>query len=60
MISATEARRLFAKRDKLVDELARIDEQLNALRSQYMRESNTYGLHPAAFRREVETIRKAA
>ena len=60
MRTAAEARRLYAKRDRLIAELARVDEQLNALRSQYMRESNTYGLHPTAFRREVELHRKAA
>ena len=49
-----EARKLFAKRDRLAAELAQIDQQLNRLRSDYMRESNTYGIHPTAFRREVE------
>lgn len=58
--TASEARRLYARRDKLERELAAIDAQINAARSQYMRETNIYGLHPAAFRREVETIRKAA
>ena len=54
-----EARRLYAKRDRLERELAAIDAQLLKLRSEYMRQENTYGLHPTAFRREVET-RKAA
>lgn len=54
-----EARRLYAKRDRIQRELAEIDAQLLKLRSEYMREQNTYGLHPTAFRREIEA-RKAA
>lgn len=54
-----QANRLYTKRDKLERELAEIDAQLAKLRSQYMAETSTYGLHPAAFRRAVET-RKAA
>ena len=57
---AAEARKLYAKRDKLERELKALDAQLNALRSRYMSETNTYGIHPTAFRREVETVTKRA
>lgn len=58
--TATEARRLFAKRDRVERELREIDRQLGLLRSRWMAETSTYGLHPSAFRREVESHRKAA
>lgn len=58
--TASEARRLYARKDKLERELAQIERQLTALRSRYMRETNTYGLHPTSFRREVETVNKRA
>lgn len=58
--TATEARRLFAKRDRIERELREIDSQIGILRSRWMAETSTYGLHPAAFRREVESRRKAA
>lgn len=54
-----EARRLYAKRDRIERELAEIDARLRELRAAYMKQENTYGLHPTAFRREVE-LRKAA
>lgn len=54
-----EARRLYAKRDRLERELAEIDAQLLKLRSEYMKQESTCGLRPEAFRRAVE-IRKAA
>ena len=57
---APQARELYARRDKVARELAEIDAQLNRLRSTYMAETNTYGIHPANFRRAVETVRYAA
>lgn len=56
---AAEARKLYSRRDKLERELREIDARLNALRSRYMTETNTYGIHPTSFRREVETKRAA-
>ncbi len=51
---AAEARKLYTRRDKIARELAEIDQQLNRLRADYMRETNIYGIHPLGFRREVE------
>lgn len=51
---AQQARKLYARRDKIARELAEIDAQLNRLRSTYMAETNTYGIHPTSFRREIE------
>lgn len=58
--TSTEARKLYAKRDKIARQLAEIDQQLNRLRTRYMAETSTFGIHPAAFRREVETATKRA
>lgn len=55
-----EARQLYARRDVVAAELARIDTDLRALRLQYMIANKTYGILPANFRREVETIRETA
>lgn len=55
-----QARRLYARRDRIARELAEIDAQLNKLRSTYMVETNTYGIHPTSFRRAIETKRLVA
>lgn len=55
-----EARRLYARRDRIAQQLAEIDQQLNKLRSQYMHSTSTYGIHPTAFRRQIENSRTAA
>lgn len=57
---AQQARELYALRDKLQSEITQIDNQLNKLRALYMTETNTYGIHPIAFRRAVESIRNPA
>lgn len=55
---AAAARKLYNRRDKIARELAEIDQQLNRLRADYMRENTTFGIHPTAFRRVVETTNK--
>lgn len=62
MTLAEEACRLYARRDAIARELADIDRQLTRLRSRYMAENHTCGIHPTAFRRavETETIREVA
>lgn len=60
MTLSEQARELYAQRDILQAQLTQIDAQLNKLRSQYMTENNTYGVHPIAFRKAVENIRIAA
>lgn len=60
LTTAEAAIALFKQRDVLAKELAEIDARLNKLRSQYMAETNIYGIHPVRFRAAVEAGRKAA
>lgn len=54
-----KAANLFTRRDTLLRKLAEVDAELASLRSGYMRETRTYGIHPEQFRREVSP-KKAA
>ena len=58
--AAAEARRLYARRDKLERQLRDVDARLKLLRREYMADTGVYGIHPTAFRHAVETIRKTA
>lgn len=50
-----EARKAFAKRDKLDAELRAINEQLTRLKRQYMIETHVWGLREESFRQEATT-----
>lgn len=56
MSIAQEATELYHRRDQIVAELAQIDARLKKLRTQYMIENKTCGLHPESFRRAVERV----
>jgi hypothetical protein len=49
-----EARKAFAKRDRLETELRAINEQLTHLRSLYMIETRTWGIRDESFRKETK------
>lgn len=51
---SAEARKLFKQRDQLETKLQQINIQLRALRSQYMTEAKTFGIHEARFRHETQ------
>lgn len=51
-----EATELYTRRDQIVAELAQIDARLNKLRTLYMAETKTWGLHPVSFRHAVERV----
>lgn len=55
-----EARRAFAKRDKLEAELRDINAQLTSLKGQYMIETHVWGLRDERFRQEVSITKVAA
>lgn len=55
-----EARKAFAKRDKLEAELRDINAQLTNLKGQYMIETHVWGLRDERFRQEVNLIKGAA
>lgn len=55
-----EARRAFAKRDKLEAELRDINAQLTNLKGQYMIETHVWGLRDERFRQEVSITKVAA
>ena len=55
-----EARRAFAKRDKLEAELRAVNAQLTSLKGQYMIETHVWGLRDERFRQEVNLIKGAA
>ena len=50
-----EARKAFAKRDRLEAELRDINAQLMKLKSQYMIETHVWGLRDERFRQEATT-----
>jgi hypothetical protein len=54
-----EARKAFAKRDKLEAELRTVNAQLTSLKGQYMVETHVWGLRDERFRQEA-TIKVAA
>jgi hypothetical protein len=54
-----EARKAFAKRDKLEAELRAVNAQLTSLKGQYMIETHVWGLRDERFRQEV-TLKVAA
>lgn len=54
-----EARKAFAKRDKLEAELRAVNAQLTSLKGQYMLETHVWGLRDERFRQEA-TIKVAA
>ena len=54
-----EARKAFAKRDKLEAELRAVNAQLTSLKGQYMIETHVWGLRDERFRQEA-TIKVAA
>jgi hypothetical protein len=53
-----EARKAFARRDKLEAELRTINEQINRLRAEHMIETRVWGLREESFRQE--TLKVAA
>lgn len=55
-----EARRAFAKRDKLEAELRAVNAQLTSLKGQYMIETHVWGLRDERFRQEVSITKVAA
>jgi hypothetical protein len=55
-----EARKAFAKRDKLEAELRAINTQLKHLKGQYMVETRRWGLRDEAFRQETQIVKVAA
>lgn len=55
-----EARKAFAKRDKLEAELRDINAQLTSLKGQYMIETHVWGLRDERFRQEVSITKVAA
>jgi uncharacterized coiled-coil DUF342 family protein len=50
-----EARKAFAKRDKLEAELRAVNAQLTSLKGQYMIETHVWGLRDERFRQEATT-----
>jgi len=56
---SAQARKAFAKRDKLEAELRAVNAQLTSLKGQYMIETHVWGLRDERFRQEV-TIKVAA
>lgn len=55
-----EARKAFAKRDKLEAELRAVNAQLISLKGQYMLETHVWGLRDERFRQEVSITKVAA
>ena len=56
---SAQARKAFAKRDKLEAELRAVNAQLTSLKGQYMIETHVWGLRDERFRQEV-TLKVAA
>lgn len=56
---SAQARKAFAKRDKLEAELRAVNVQLTSLKGRYMLETHVWGLRDERFRQEV-TIKVAA
>lgn len=52
---SAQARKAFAKRDKLEAELRAVNAQLTSLKGQYMIETHVWGLRDERFRQEVTT-----
>jgi hypothetical protein len=50
---SAEARKAFARRDKLETELRSVNEQLTKLRGQYMEETRIWGIRDESFRKET-------
>jgi len=55
-----EARKAFAKRDKIEAELRTINNQLNLLRAEHMVITRVWGLREESFRQEAHTLKAAA
>jgi dynactin complex subunit len=55
-----EARKAFAKRDKLEAELRAVNAQLTSLKGQYMIETHVWGLREESFRQEANITKVAA
>lgn len=55
-----EARKAFAKRDKLEQELRMVNAQLMTLKREYMIETHVWGLRDEAFRKEADILKVAA
>jgi hypothetical protein len=55
-----EARKAFAKRDRLEAELRAVNAQLTSLKGQYMIETHVWGLRDERFRQEVSITKVAA
>jgi hypothetical protein len=55
-----EARKAFAKRDRLEGELRDINAQLTKLKGQYMIETHVWGLRDERFREEAKATKVAA
>lgn len=55
-----EARKAFAKRDKLEAELRAVNAQLINLKGQYMLETHVWGLRDERFRQEASITKVAA
>ena len=53
-VLSAEARKLFRQRDHLETKLQQVDNQLRALRAQYMSAMRTCGLTQESFRRETQ------
>jgi hypothetical protein len=50
---SAQARKAFAKRDRLETELRQVNAQLTQLKAQYMVEKRTWGIRDENFRKET-------
>jgi len=55
-----DARKAFAKRDKLEAELRAVNKQLNRLKAEHMIETRIWGIRDERFRQEAHTLKAAA
>lgn len=58
--TCAEARKLFAKQDKLQAEMRAVEERLRTLRATYMVEARVWGISTDNFRQEATKIKAAA
>jgi hypothetical protein len=52
----TEARRAFAKRDRLETELRAVNIEIAKLKAQYMVETRTWGIRDESFRNDITKV----
>ena len=55
-----EARRAFAKRDRIEAELREINKEICALRGEYMLQTRVWGIRDERFREEITPAKAAA